>query len=151
MQRGGGAFGAVLVDETQANAGGQNDADDDRLCAVSEEERNHRGSRQQPEYGAAQLAPQHRDRADPMSANGIRAVPQQSRRCLRAGQPLGSGVGPPQHIGKWSRRDPGGGQRLDMCCIDNMDGLRDGALGGYRAAVSSTFNAPVSAALPKTS
>ncbi len=61
----------------------------------------HRGSRQQPEHGAAQLAPQHRDRADPMSANGIRAVPQQSRRRLRAGQSLGRTLEPSQHLIEW--------------------------------------------------
>ena len=34
----GGAFGAILVDETQANTGHQDDADDDRQRAVAEED-----------------------------------------------------------------------------------------------------------------
>ena len=74
MQRSRGAFGAVLVDETQADTGGQDDPDDHRLFAVPEEERNHGGGRQQPQHRAAQLAPQHRDRAHPMGANSIGAV-----------------------------------------------------------------------------
>jgi len=40
MQRSRHAFGAVLVDQTQADAGGQQDADDDRLFAVAQEKRN---------------------------------------------------------------------------------------------------------------
>ena len=40
------AFGSVFVDESEADAGNQDDADDDRLGAVAEEEGHDGGDRQ---------------------------------------------------------------------------------------------------------
>ena len=46
-----------------------------------------------------------------MSANSVRAVAQQSGRCLRAGQPAFRGVEPPQHLRDRCGAHPPGGQR----------------------------------------
>jgi hypothetical protein len=83
---------------------------------------------------------------------------------FRTGQPIGGGVEPPQHIRKWSRSNPCGGHRRSTYrssrarnsrCLDGAVRLHEwfprSSVGGYRAAVSNTFNAPVSAALPNTS
>ena len=127
MQCGRSAFGAVLVDETQADAGGQDDTDDDRLFAVSEEVRHDGSHRQQPQHRAAQLPPQHRNRAHPMSANRIGAVTQQSGRCLCTGQPAFRGIEPEQHLRhRCGTHSPAGHRRAFILDSSRRDVLASG-------------------------
>ena len=106
MQRRGRAFGAVLVDETQADADQQDDADDDRLRAVAEEERQHGGGRQQAQHGVVQLTHQDRGGADPVRANGIRARTLASRACASVlDSPSAEVSSERQHVGERRRSD----------------------------------------------
>ena len=85
----------------------QDDADDDRLRAVAQEERQHRRDRQQTEHRVVELTSQHCEGADPVRANGVRAHLDQPRRRFCARQPLGRGVKPSKDV-----RDRGGANVL---------------------------------------
>lgn len=110
MQCCGGAFGAIFVDEPQSDTGREDASDDPRLDGVTEEERRHRGRRQQHQQGTAQLTPKDGDRAHAMGAKGVRSVADQAGRRLRAGQSVSRAAKPLQHLRCRGGRYPRGGE-----------------------------------------
>jgi hypothetical protein len=67
------SFRPVFVDETETDAGGQDQGDDDRVGTVFQDERDHRGHHQQDEQGTAQLPAEHRPGVDLMGSHSVRA------------------------------------------------------------------------------
>ena len=116
MQGRGGAFGAVLVDESEADADQEDHPDDERLGAVAEEERDRRGGGQQRQDRIVELTAQHRPHADPMGAKRIRAVSGEPLDRLGGAQTIRAAAEPGQHLIAGRGRHRGSGQVLIMTC-----------------------------------
>jgi hypothetical protein len=97
------ALGAVLVDEPEADAQGDDRQDDDGVGALAYSQRRERGSPKQDEQWIPELPPKDRQRVDVVTANGVGPERTEPARGLGGGQPVG--------IGDQARKDVCGRQR----------------------------------------
>ena len=72
MQRLGGPFGAVLIDETQPDRRREDHADDHSVGSFADQERHECGHHQEHQQRAGQLSAQHRPRLGVVRTHGIR-------------------------------------------------------------------------------
>jgi hypothetical protein len=68
----GSALGAVLVDEPETDAGQQDRTDNHRVGALTEEERDQGGGREQDQHRAAELPSQDAQRLSMVAADRVR-------------------------------------------------------------------------------
>ena len=88
MQRCGGSFRAVLVDEAEPDAEREDDADDGGLCVVAEKIGQQSCRGQQAEHRVGELTAQDGERADVVGADHVGSESGTSRRGFGARQPV---------------------------------------------------------------
>ena len=93
-----GAFGAVLVDESQPDRGRNDQADDHRVGPFSDHEGNQRDDQQQHQQRAGQLAPQDDPWAGVVRAHRVRPDPGAATEHLLLGQPTPVAAQRAQHL-----------------------------------------------------
>ena len=99
VQLGGGAFGAVLVHEAQADARHEDGADHDGVGLLAEEEGDQGGAGQQHQQRGAQLAQQHGPGPGVVGADRVRTRDGQAAGRLPLVETGLAAVHPAQHLG----------------------------------------------------